>query len=1087
MKHVFKLTFLPRNVLPTALLVLSTLIAGAQGLYKSTTQLTTPERPVAIAFRQYLRQHETARQQGVSQFLQRNNNIRREYTDARGGYHFLHHIDGLGKPVYYQTRSNLGLATSINTNKLWSGGSLGLKLQGQGMEVSAARSRLGMWEPGPARTTHREFTGRAISRDTPLFTTANGNADHATHVAGTMIAAGLNPLARGMANQARLDCYEIQADEYTEMQTAAAEGMLVSNHSYGPDFDKTRLKLGVYDESCQTYDNLTFLNKNYLQFHAAGNDRDDSQSISYDILIGSANAKNIATVGAVKRLAGAGYTGPASVEMAAFSSYGPTDDGRIKPDFVAPGADIFSAYSASDEAYSSINGTSMASPGAAGSLFLLQQHYRNTKNAFMRASTLKGLAIHTADEAGSNPGPDYAFGWGLLNLEKAIAVINQTSGLQLLEEASLANNATYRKQVTTAGGPFKTTICWTDVPGTPLVNGGRDNRTPMLVNDLDVRLIDASNNQTVAQLPWKLDPANPTTAATRGDNVVDNVEQIFVENLPAGEYFIQVTHKGTLRQGPQEFSVFATNVASGGPVVKVNSTDPSASEGGGVTNQNISSPQSKNGRAMGTLTASDPGFIQFERSNTTGPLVVNYQIGGTATNGQDFTSLPTSVTFADGQSVLIEEIDPIEDDIAEGDETIIITLVDSDAYDPDPANITTTLTIKDNDTEPFSITGVTTVSCQTVSSGQRRLSFTPQYSGLNGQPVSFSVVNEMMPTTNAGPYTLNLYTDNPTITLKATQTGTNGEASYTYNWLSVCTGGGNTPPPVNNAPFSITGVTTVSCTTLSAGQRQLNFTPQYAGVNGQPITFQVINEMVPTTAPGPYTLNLYIDNPTITLKAAQAGTSGDVSYSYNWLSVCNGGENTPPPVNNAPFSITGVTTVSCTTLSAGQRQLQFTPRYAGVNGQPVSFSVVNEMLPTTNAGPYTLNLYTDNPTITLKATQTGTSGEASYTYNWLSVCGNSGSGRIGSTTSMESALQVRVIGNPAQNGQVSVEVRGAAGQPLRVQLTDMRGQIIGSHQIEQAGSVERHTFEIGRQSTGLLLLRATTSTQSQTVKVIKAD
>ena len=481
-------------------------------------------------------------------------------------------------------------------------------------------------------------------------------------------------------------------------------------------------------------------------------------------------------------------------------------------------------------------------------------------------------------------------------------------------------------------------------------------------------------------------------------------------------------------------------------------------------------------------------------------------------------------------------------------------------------------------TAAFSITGVTTVSCTTLSAGQRQLNFTPQYAGVNGQPISFSVVNELLPTTAPGPYTLNLYIDNPTITLKATQTGTDGEASFAYNWLSVCNGGGI--PPVNtaptttgianqtatvnqyfslniassfsdsetpnalvytaaglpaglslmgstisgtpsmsgvssvtvtatdpgslsvstpfsltvnpavvnpNAPFSITGVTTVSCTTLSAGQRQLNFTPQYAGVNGQPITFQVINEMVPTTAPGPYTLNLYIDNPTITLKAAQAGTSGDVSYSYNWLSVCNGGENTPPPVNNAPFSITGVTTVSCTTLSAGQRQLQFTPRYAGVNGQPVSFSVVNEMLPTTNAGPYTLNLYTDNPTITLKATQAGTSGEASYTYNWLSVCGNSGSGRIGSTTSAESALQVRVIGNPAQNGQVSVEVRGAAGQPLRMQLTDMRGQIIGSHQIEQAGSVERHTFEIGRQSTGLLLLRATTSTQSQTVKVIKAD
>ena len=78
-----------------------------------------------------------------------------------------------------------------------------------------------------------------------------------------------------------------------------------------------------------------------------------------------------------------------------------------------------------------------------------------------------------------------------------------------------------------------------------------------------------------------------------------------------------------------------------------------------------------------------------------------------------------------------------------------------------------------------------------------------------------------------------------------------------------------------------------------------------------------------------------------------------------------------PSTPTAPFSITGVTTVSCATVTAGERRLTFTPQYAGVTGQPISFSVVNEMLPTTSPGPYTLRLYTDNPTITLKATQTG--------------------------------------------------------------------------------------------------------------------
>ena len=193
-------------------------------------------------------------------------------------------------------------------------------------------------------------------------------------------------------------------------------------------------------------------------------------------------------------------------------------------------------------------------------------------------------------------------------------------------------------------------------------------------------------------------------------------------------------------------------------------------------------------------------------------------------------------------------------------------------------------------TSTFSITGVTTVSCATVSAGLRTLTFTPQYSGLNGQPVSFSVVNEMLPTTAPGPYTLNLYIDNPTITLKATQTGTPGEASFVYNWLVAC-GGSTTPPPTppTSGPFSITGVTTVSCSPVSAGARLLTFNPEYSGVNGQPISFSVVNEMLPTTAPGPYTLRVYTDNPVITLKATQSGTPGEASFSYNWLVACNGG------------------------------------------------------------------------------------------------------------------------------------------------------------------------------------------------------
>ena len=187
----------------------------------------------------------------------------------------------------------------------------------------------------------------------------------------------------------------------------------------------------------------------------------------------------------------------------------------------------------------------------------------------------------------------------------------------------------------------------------------------------------------------------------------------------------------------------------------------------------------------------------------------------------------------------------------------------------------------------FAITGVTTVSCVTVREDLRRVTFTPQYTGLTGQPVSFSVVNELSPTTAPGPYTLNLYTDNPVIILKATQSGTAEEASFAYNWLAACPGDGTSPP----GTFAITGVTTVSCATVTAGLRRVTFTPQYTGLNGQPVSFSVVNELSPTTAPGPYTLNLYTDNPVITLKATQSGTAEEATFTYNWLVACNTGSS----------------------------------------------------------------------------------------------------------------------------------------------------------------------------------------------------
>lgn len=511
-----------------------------------------------MSFKDYLVKLERERKTAINEYVKMHPEIKLNDVDQYGNQRFLHHIDLNGEPVYYSSRSNVGLATSIKTNKLWNGGGLSLDLQGQNMEVSASRARLGVWEPGAVRTTHQEFGGRATTRDVPVFSVSNGNTEHATHVTGTMIASGVQANAKGMANAAKIDCYEIQSDEYEEINDAGAQGMLVSNHSYGPEFDATKVSLGVYDAECNVYDTLHYINKNHLMFVACGNDRDDAGGLTYDLLRGGTISKNVASVGAVEILGAGGYTGPNSVTMSDFSSYGPTDDGRIKPDFCAPGVQIYSSISTDDMSYQNEDGTSMASPGSAGSMFLLQQHYKNKKSAFMRSATLKGLGIHTADECGAAAGPDYAYGWGLLNMEKAIDVLDNKNGDHIMTETSLTNSGTYKLSLKTAGGPFKATICWTDVPGTPLVGAGVDDRTAMLVNDLDLRIFDVATGTALTSMPWKLDPANPSNAATTGDNTVDNVEQIYIANLPAGNYYLQVTHKGTLVNGKQDFSVMVT-------------------------------------------------------------------------------------------------------------------------------------------------------------------------------------------------------------------------------------------------------------------------------------------------------------------------------------------------------------------------------------------------------------------------------------------------------------------------------------------------------------------------------------------------
>ncbi|MFC5283802.1 S8 family serine peptidase [Pedobacter alpinus] len=533
--------------------------------------------------------------------LARKNNwiIFKEYKD--GTIISLQGVDDFGFPLYLTTYNNTIAAGTTNTNSIYNGGSLGLSLSGSSNNISG---KMGIWDGGSILINHQEFaSGRIEQIDLP-----ESLSSHATHVAGTLVATGVNPIARGMAwGLKKLYAYDFNKDD-TEMTLAASQGMLVSNHSYGfiagwdynSDVTPPRweyygypestedYKFGFYDNTAKNWDLISYNAPFYLIVKSAGNNRNQngptvgteyygyestssstfvskgprptniSNNNGYDILSTTSNAKNILTVGAVNGLP-FGSNNPTDIQISSFSSWGPTDDGRIKPDIVANGVSLTSTNSSDTRSYSTLSGTSMSAPNVSGSILLLQEYYSQLNTgSFMRSATLKGLIINTANEAGSALGPDYIYGWGLLNIENAANIIKLRGNKSIITERTLSQGEIYNLQITSSGyGPLKVTICWTDPEGKVVTSGTINDRTPKLVNDLDLRLIQG----VTTFFPWKLNPLIPANAATNADNIVDNVEQISIPNaVPGQTYTLRVSHKGTLTKGPQNYSIIASGV-----------------------------------------------------------------------------------------------------------------------------------------------------------------------------------------------------------------------------------------------------------------------------------------------------------------------------------------------------------------------------------------------------------------------------------------------------------------------------------------------------------------------------------------------
>jgi subtilisin-like proprotein convertase family protein len=487
-------------------------------------------------------------QKNILEYSELNNiPIFRENED--GSFDQLMRITDNGIPIYYSL-DNVDAAISTRTDRLHNGGSLGLNIQGQGMTAY-------VWEIGPARISHQEYTAGTANRVTngDGVSTLNSNSFHANHVIGTIVASGVDPRAKGMAPQANAVAYTASND-VAEMAAAGANGALISNHSYGiriSSFSNAPEFIGKYTESARTIDQIAYNAPYYLPVYSAGNDGANTNGApfapGFDKLTGDKVSKNIMTVASAND-ANINADGSLNfVVSSSFSSQGPSDDLRIKPDISGNGSGLFSTYDSANDAYGTISGTSMSSPNVAGSMLLLQQYYNQKNGGFMRAATLKGLTLHTADDFGA-AGPDVTAGWGLMNTMAAANVITGDKLNSRIIEAVLQDGQSYSLTIESDNvSEILASISWSDVPGN-INTGGANDATPALVNDLDLRI----TQNGISFEPWKLIGA---TNNGTGDNRVDNFERVDVANA-SGTYTITVTHKGALVTGSQAFSLIVT-------------------------------------------------------------------------------------------------------------------------------------------------------------------------------------------------------------------------------------------------------------------------------------------------------------------------------------------------------------------------------------------------------------------------------------------------------------------------------------------------------------------------------------------------
>ncbi len=415
---------------------------------------------------------------------------------------------------------------------------------------------LAQWDGGRADATHGDFGGRLIQTDASALST------HATHVAGTVMGsgAGSSGTYRGMAPGAQMltkQWFGSGSEAFNDYQNAiAGYAARVSQNSwgYGPGDPASQSScesvMGNYWAISGTIDNIVRGDAGapIVAVWSAGNQRGNSSSYcgslgwSYNTTDPLASAKNVITVGAVNSN---------NSSMTSFSSWGPTDDGRLKPDVVGPGCQSSSDFGVTSckqvSGYTVMCGTSMSAPAVSGVIALvMQRHDQLFPNDTLLPSTVKALLINSATDLG-NIGPDFQYGYG--RVDALAAVTKVSAGEPSYVKGSMATGSATFYDLTVPSGAtrIRVTLAWDD-PGATSFSG------VTLVNDLDLRLIDPNG---VEWSPWVMSAAAPALPATRTADHLNNVETVELNSPTAGLWRAKVTGYN-VPQGPQRFSLVFT-------------------------------------------------------------------------------------------------------------------------------------------------------------------------------------------------------------------------------------------------------------------------------------------------------------------------------------------------------------------------------------------------------------------------------------------------------------------------------------------------------------------------------------------------